>query len=291
MDIFRIRYFAALGVFAMASISAPTAAGAAATTNVPCDSTALITAINDAGAGDTLNLDHDCVYLLDGSTGPLPPINVPLTVHGNGSKIKRDPSAPPFRIFTVNADFRLDRVVLTRGDARNSPGSFGGAVAVFGGTTHLDRMTIKNNTATYSGGIGSLAGTTLIVSSSRIQGNFATINGGGAANDGTMSITDSVINNNTAGQKGGGLANDGTLRVTRSMVNNNRAGNVGGGIANVNGGTTILNRSTVNNNTADNAPGGIDNEAGANAVTLIRSNVRGNAPTNCSPTPVPGCVN
>ncbi|MFD2082531.1 hypothetical protein SAMN05421678_10223 [Actinopolymorpha cephalotaxi] len=286
----RIRHAAVAGVLGLAAAAVPVVANADTTTDVSCDSAALIDAINNAAPGDTLNLAAGCNYILNDSTGALPEISVPLTIHGFGSTIQRDPSASPFRLFTVNSTFNLDRVTLAGGDASASPGGFGGAVAVFSGTTNLTRVTIQNNRGNFSGGLGGVSGTIVTVSRSRIQNNFALVNGGGAANDGTMSLTDTVVTDNHAGQKGGGLANDGRLTVTRTTVNSNVADNVGGGIANLSPGTVSLIQSVVNNNTSNNAPGGIDNEAGAGAVTLSNSVVRGNTPTNCSPTPVSGCT-
>ncbi|WP_336115806.1 hypothetical protein [Streptomyces sp. PTD9-10] len=37
--------------------------------------------------------------------------------------------------------------------------------------------------------------------------------------------------------------------------------------------------------------GGFDNEGGVTSVTLNRSRVNGNVPTNCAPTVVTGCRN
>ncbi|MFD2355293.1 hypothetical protein ACFSTC_47600 [Nonomuraea ferruginea] len=142
---------------------------------------------------------------------------------GGNSTIQRDPAADAFRLFTVNSDFNLDRVKLLGGDARTSPGGFGGAVAVNSGTTNLNRVFIRNNTATFSGGLGGVAGAVVNVSNSNIQNNTATRNGGGAANDGRMTFIDTVVNNNRAGEKGGGIASDGILVVTGSVVNDNTA--------------------------------------------------------------------
>ncbi len=269
------------------AVGAP-AAGAGA--SVPCSGRALVKAIDNAASGATLYLTPGCRYVLNDLTGPLPAIDAPLTIRGGNSTIQRDPAADAFRLFTVNSDFNLDRVKLLGGDARTSPGGFGGAVAVNSGTTNLNRVFIRNNTATFSGGLGGVAGAVVNVSNSNIQNNTATRNGGGAANDGRMTFIDTVVNNNRAGEKGGGIASDGILVVTGSVVNDNTAGTVGGGVANIGPGTASIIRSIVNGNTANNAPGGIDNEGAPGAVTLTRSIVRGNTPTNCAPTFVQGCV-
>ncbi|MFI6928125.1 hypothetical protein ACIBIZ_49935 [Nonomuraea spiralis] len=277
-------------VLTAAAFAAGTPAAGAMVANVPCAGAALVNAINTAAPGATLFLTHGCTYVLNNSTGPLPSINAPLTIHGQNSTIRRDPTAAPFRLFTVNNNFNLDRVKLMGGDATTSPGGFGGAVAVNSGTTNLDRILVIKNTGTFSGGIGGIGGTIVNVSNSTIQFNSVTRNGGGAANDGRMTFTNSVINNNRAGERGGGIANDGILTVIRSVINDNSA-DVGGGVANFGPGTVTISRSVINNNTANNPPGGIDNEGAPGSVTLTASVVRGNVPTNCAPTPVPGCIN
>ncbi|MCF6468853.1 hypothetical protein FAF44_10690 [Nonomuraea sp. MG754425] len=291
MDKTRIYQAIGGGVLSAAAFVAGIPAAHAIVTIVPCSGAALVAAINTAAPGATLNLTPGCTYVLNNSTGPLPPINTPLTIHGRNSTIQRASGSSPFRLFTVNSNFNLDRVRLMGGDASTSPGAFGGAVAVNSGTTNLDSLIITNNTGTFSGGLGGINGTIVNVTNSVIQRNSATLNGGGAANDGRMTFSNSVINNNQAGAKGGGIASDGILVVNQSTVNDNTAGNVGGGIANIGPGTATVTRSVVNNNRANNAPGGIDNEGGAGTVTLTASVVRGNTPTNCAPTPVAGCVN
>lgn len=103
----------------------------AAVIPVPCNTPALIAAINTANANpgaDTLNL-AGCLYVLDSTTGPLPGITDQLTIHGNGSVIRRAAAAPNFRILTVRSTLNLDNITLTGG---NASGDFGGAIAVPG---------------------------------------------------------------------------------------------------------------------------------------------------------------
>ncbi|YCK37454.1 hypothetical protein ACNF49_26380 [Actinomadura sp. ATCC 39365] len=278
-------------VLSAAAFTAGTPAAGAAVANVPCSGAALVNAIDNAAPGATLNLSPGRTYVLNNSTGPLPSIDTPLTVHGQNSTIVRDAAASPFRLFTVNSNFNLDRVRLTGGDATTSPGGFGGAVAVNSGTTNLDRVLVQNNTGTFSGGLGGVGGTVVSVSNSNIQYNSATRNGGGATNNGRMSFTNSVLDNNRAGERGGAIASDGILTIIRSTIYDNAAGIVGGGVANIGPGTAVISRSVINDNRAGTAPGGIDNEGAPGSVTLTASVVRGNVPTNCAPTPVPGCVN
>ncbi|MGH3794549.1 MAG: hypothetical protein ACRDSP_06630 [Pseudonocardiaceae bacterium] len=241
------------------AMAALPATAEAATTLVPCNTTALVTAItNAAPSGDTLKLSGHCIYTL---TSPLPVIDKSLAIDGNGSAITRSASAPAFRIFDVTNKLNLDRIALSGG---NAAGDFGGAVAVQpGGTLNLDRSILTHNTAEFFGGISNAPGGTVNVSRSVIIRNQAMGDGGGAGNLGTMIFDRSVIEQNTAGGKGGGIVNL--------------------------GGTVKLDRTVVTQNRATSAPGGIDNQSGT--VTLTRSVVRNNVPTNCSPTTVPWCVN
>lgn len=282
----------AMSICALATVALPGTAYAA-TVPVPCNAMALKNAITAANANpgpDTLNLAPGCLYLLDNTTGPLPSVTDPLTIHGNVSRIQRDVAAAPFRIFSVNSTLNLDNITLTGGDAT---GDFGGAVAVFSpGALNLTNGIIFNNTADFSGGIGGLAGTTINIINSLITGNSVTVNGGGLFTDGTMNVTNTVIRSNSAGNLGGGVANSGVLHLLNTVINSNRAPGLsgkGGGIANVLPGVATLTNSVVTGNSSTLPPGGIDNEGVS--VSLIRSVVVVNSPTNCSPTSVPGCVN
>ncbi|MGW3041742.1 hypothetical protein ACWC9T_17295 [Kitasatospora sp. NPDC001159] len=259
-------------------------AAAHAQTFVPCDTTdlaAAITAANMATGPVVLDLAPGCTYNL---TSPLPDILADLTIHARHSTITRT-AAQPFRILTVRKSLRLCEATISNGDA---DGDFGGGIANFGTLTVTDSR-IRDNRGNFSGGIGAVAGTTTAITDSMITGNHAVHNGGGVANDGDMTISRSRIIDNSADQLGGGLANDGTLRIDDSNLNENQAGTGGGGLATFGNVTVTVDRSNINNNQSAIAPGGIYNNG--SSVTLIRSRVNGNSPTNClgSPTAVAGC--
>lgn len=277
----------ALCVAALATVVA-TATPASAQTVVPCNETALSSAItnaNTAGSG-TLVLARGCTYSL---VTALPSIQATITIVGRNTAITRDATAGAFGILSValGGNLTLTNTTITGGKAPD----FGGGIANRGRLT-VTGSSIHDNEANFSGGIGGGSGTVTRIVNTSVFDNTANVNGGGLANDGDMTIINSRITDNTAtGGVGGGLANDGTLRIVSSDVNENHApGNRAGGIANVGGGTTNITSSNVNNNTSALAPGGILNSGGT--VSLVASRVRGNAPTNCagSDIPVPNCA-
>ncbi|MFB7663532.1 hypothetical protein ACFC1R_06210 [Kitasatospora sp. NPDC056138] len=260
-------------------------AAAHAQTSVPCDTAALaaaITAANAATGPVTLDLAPGCTY---GLTSALPDILGDLTIHGRHSTITRTVTQS-FRILTVRKSLRLCDATISNGDA---DGDFGGGIANFGTLVVTDSR-IRDNRGNFSGGIGGVAGTTTTITDSMITGNHAVHNGGGVANDGDMTVSRSRIIGNSADQLGGGIANDGTLRIDDSNVNENQAGTGGGGLATFGNVTVTVVRSNINNNRSAVAPGGVYNDG--SSVTLTRSRVNGNTPTNCvgSPTTVAGCT-
>jgi len=106
-----------------------------------CAVSELVAAISQANAttaADTVNLKAGCTYTLiepvpgDPWEGGLPLVVNPLTIHGNGATIERDPAAPLFSLLgvqgsTAGGTFAVDHVTF-RGGASGS----GGAIAVRG---------------------------------------------------------------------------------------------------------------------------------------------------------------
>jgi hypothetical protein len=94
-----------------------------------------------------------------GPTG-LPVIDSAITIIGNGSTIKREPTAPEFRIFAVAATGRLtlQNTTVSGGVAVGRMGSYsysqGGAIYSIGGSVTLINSTISGNrTSQYGGGV------------------------------------------------------------------------------------------------------------------------------------------
>src|SRR5690349_7485338 len=116
-------YAAALLLAGTAALAAPAAAQASAAlpgpTVVPCSSSALVSAINQANAARfaVLLLSRGCNYVLTtaaaGDDG-LPPVTGRITVIGGpGTQISRSPSAGPFRILDVASGGALTLANLT----------------------------------------------------------------------------------------------------------------------------------------------------------------------------------
>ncbi|MGW2443589.1 hypothetical protein [Streptomyces sp. NPDC001675] len=198
-----------------------------------------------------------------------------------------------------------DQGTLRLTDSRirdNTAGGFGGGLAIqpretttAGGTATVEGSTLYDNTAnSFAGGGLFNDGGTVTVSNSSVTGNHVNAgDGAGLWNDSQMTVNDSTIADNVARDHGGGATNadGGRLTFNGSTVRNNSAGVQAGGIYNVNSGSIlVLNVSRVTRNKAGGAPGGVFNGAGSTVVNK-QSVIRENTPTNCSPSPVPGCVN
>ncbi|TVT33934.1 hypothetical protein FNH05_26890 [Amycolatopsis rhizosphaerae] len=202
----------------------------AATIAVPCDSAALISAIVTSAPGGTLVLAPGCTYTLDNSTGPIPVIDKPLTIHGNDSTISRDPGSAAFRILSVNSNVNIDRINLTGGAV---PGSIGAGITVFSGLANLNNVHLYGNVAASGGGLGVLSNATVRLTRSTITQNRGIQTGGGLSNTGQLAIGNSVINENEAGERGGGIINGRQLIISDTALNNNvttTPTSVGGGI-------------------------------------------------------------
>ena len=277
------------GVFASAVVllvGASMLAGATdAAAAIPCNTTALISAVQTASGGGTIILSSGCTYNLtvvnntaDGGTG-LPVITGNVTMQGNGATITRSAVAntPHFRMFDVtkSGTLTLNGVTLSNGIVDNNAQG-GGAVFNYG-TLAVSGSTFAGNsnpaTNGNSGGAIENSGT-MTVTTSTFTGNSA-MEGGGVFNQGTAAITQSTFTNNTAniygggaivnafgtttvdgctfvgntGPGGGAIDNDTTITISNSTFVNNTAGNNGGG-AIVNFGTATLTTSTLSRNAA-----------------------------------------
>ncbi len=154
----------------------------------------------------TLTSAYD--YYYGGDTG-LPLIRSQITIAGNGAKITRKSSAPPFRILAVGYD----------------PSSL-----IYGDLT-LDKVTISNGSSAANGGGIFNKGTLTLTNKSTISGNKSDANGGGIYNYGTADITGSTITTNRA-DNGGGVFNEGSLTISNSTISKNTGSNSGGGLFN-----------------------------------------------------------
>ncbi|MEU4037845.1 right-handed parallel beta-helix repeat-containing protein [Streptomyces collinus] len=285
----------ALAVAGMvAGLVAMPATAQAATTNVPCDSTALKNAIAGANSGDTLVLAHKCVYSYatpDNANNALPVITKKLTVDGRDATIQRDPTtAALFRIFEIDGpgNLALNDLTVRNGSAPGGPGGNifvqpGGTLSLThsvvtngtatdggnifangGGTIDLARSVVRNGTAFDGGGFFILASATVRIRHSAIHDNTSAGFGAGISSRGNLTIADNTtISDNATGGVGGGLANSGPTTIDDSKIFSNTAASTGGfrgggGIFNLNTGTVILHHTRVEHNTVTakaNAPG------------------------------------
>ncbi|MFJ5533421.1 hypothetical protein [Streptomyces sp. NPDC093261] len=246
--------------------------------SVPCDTTALTTAIATAPAGSTLVLARHCTYHLTtayaGADG-LPPIDKQLTIEGRDATIVRDgPTAGAFRIFHVTStgDLRLDDVTIRGG---NAPDGGGGILVDTSGNLKLTKVALDNNHAdSQGGGVDVVSGATAYISRSWFTFNNSGGSGGGLQSDGTVTTDGVEFDRNFAVSNGGGIDHDSGDGVYRNTtLQYNTVGNDGGGI-DIDGGTVqFVNSKILNNTTTGIQGGGIWNGA---SLTLIKTEVSGN---------------
>lgn len=167
----------------------------------------------------------------------LPRITSAITIEGNGATIRRDGSAPNFRIFEVtgHGNLTLNNTTVSGG---NSSSFIGGGI-FNEGTLTLNNSTVSGNNSRHGGGI---------------------------ANWGSATLNNSTVSGNGYGF-GAGIHN----RVMMTLNNSTVSGNSGTGL--VNDFTMTLNNSTVSGNTNN----GIWNSPYFATLNLVRSVVSGNA--------------
>lgn len=287
------------GVFAALIFAAlPIGAASAKTFTVPCDSNALVTAINNANLDtvkDTINLSAGCNYVLtapasvdaDGPDG-LPVITTPVNILGNGATISRstDPATVPFRILKVDTSGVLttNNVILQNGLLEDSPVSAGAGILNRGSASLLS-TSLRNNNVVINGGVAFPIG-----------GAVANVQGA------TFSMTYGDVTGNSAQSPpcgcsptvfgvplGGGIANGGALSINQTSIVGNEAVAeafvafaVGGGISSGGNpsasldvrGAKILNNTVGTEGLTDAAIGG---GIGANTLTMTGTEVGNNS--------------
>ncbi|MDJ0863676.1 MAG: choice-of-anchor Q domain-containing protein [Gammaproteobacteria bacterium] len=194
------------------------------------------------GSGaDTLVLRPGSTHTLDsvyteffGPTG-LPVITSKIRIEGNGASIRRQATAPAFRILAVSsASLTLHGMTITGGSIVDSPG---GGIYALDSTVDITKSTVSGNT---------------------VGGETSFSDGGGLhAADSTVTITESTFSGNSAHGSGGGIRTSSSrATITNSTVSGNTAGSDGGGVALRYGSATIAN-STLSGNTARGSGGGV----------------------------------
>ncbi|OQY99984.1 MAG: hypothetical protein B6D41_00475 [Chloroflexi bacterium UTCFX4] len=243
-------------LLALAAMIVPLAP-AQAMSDVPCDATALINAIQNAvtaGGSQTLSLATNCTYTLTAANNgggtpeanglPIIANNVNLTIVGNSATIQRDANAPHFRMFSIDngSTLVLSAVTLRGGRAadgkKNRFAGSGGAIHNRG-TLQISLSNILENRAGDAGksvnrggdGGGIWSSGTLVIAESNIGKNSAGIGaagaiqnvpegwGGGIYSYGNTTITNSAIYKNTTGKGGyGGGHGGGIAHLTKKLV-------------------------------------------------------------------------
>lgn len=190
----RHRGLSSLVTLALTGVAAASAAVPAHAVAVPCNTAALIAAINNANLNvDTvIDLEPYCLYEVTapytaGADDGLPPITNTngVTINGHHATIKRVSTAP-FRLFevgtsaTVLGRLTLNDLTVMNGQPAGPVG--GGAVLVNRNSTFAGtNVAFQGGTANIGGGIRFLPGTTGTLTDSRITDNRTT---GGASTGG-----------------------------------------------------------------------------------------------------------
>jgi len=292
---------AGAAVFA-APAAAQASAAVAAPIAVPCSSSALVTAINQANRAGTatLQLAQGCDYVLTRTVAEddgLPPVTGKITIIGGpGTEISRAQSAGLFRILEVfnGGALTLVNLTVTNGHLAGVGGfDDEGAGIRNGGTLDLRhvRLTGNRNDGGFGGGLYVDGGARATISDSDLVANSAIGGSGGAVFSlGNLAIDQSALTGNTADDGGGVLTLTGsTTRISRTAMNGNIATRQGGGIQNQ--GNMVLTGDQVTFNRAIQRGGGIFNP-GSGTVTLQQTLVAFNSPDNCNPQgTIAGCRN
>jgi len=296
-------YAGAVLLAGAAVLAAPAAAQASAAlpgpAMVPCNSTNLVTAIQNANHGGpaTLLLARGCNYVLataaNGDVG-LPPVTGKITlIGGHGTQISRDPAAPPFRILKVETGGALTLVNLTVANGQlTGARDFGGGIQDLG-TLVLRNVRLTGNSvngsAANGGGLFVDRAAQATISNSELDHNSA--GGGGAIfSFGALTVDQSALAGDTADFGGAINAGPGsTTRISGTVVTRNRAGREGGGILNV--GAMALSSDLVTFNQASEVGGGLFNDPTRGTVSLRFTVVAFNTPDNCFPQgAIRGCL-
>jgi hypothetical protein len=269
---------------------------------VPCDTAALVAAINAANSsgGATLNLARRCTYNVTTASSPnpqlgdtgLPVITSRITLNGSRTTIAGNNSTFRILMVTGSGNLTVQNLTITGG---NTPGP-GGGIFNDEGTLVLNNTRVTGNTSAggmMSAGGGIASGTfatgplgTTVLNRSQVDHNTSSGSAGGILNHGgTLVLSGSKVDDNTAAQGGGGIASgtggmggagSSVLVLNSSQVSDNTA-NGGpmagaGGIAN--GGTATISGSDIEDNTAPGgAGGGILNHG---VMTMSSTRVTGN---------------
>lgn len=162
----------------------------------------------------------------------LPPIALPLTIHGNGATLIRDEGSEPFRFLelTVNSSLTMSDVTLQNGDVGEE--DWGGAIYASSASLHLSNVRLVNNRADNGGGIYLTFGALTLTDCEFIE-NHAYFGGGGVNLDSAkVSISNCRFADNTTDAQGAGISSESaTLVIEDSLfLKNLNTGTRGGAL-------------------------------------------------------------
>ncbi|MFE5861756.1 hypothetical protein ACFQ77_14545 [Streptomyces virginiae] len=281
-------------------MAATTAVVPAHAVTVPCDTAALITAINNANLNvDTvIDLEPYCLYevaapYMAGADDGLPPITNAngVTINGRNATIKRVGSSS-FRLFEVGTsavvpgNLTLNDLTVMNGQPSGAAG--GGAVLVNNNSTFAGtNVALQGSTGNIGGGVRFRTGTTGTLTDSRISDNRTTGGasiGGGLYSEGQVTLVNTHITSNRA-RLGGGIGHaSGTLTVSGGSIKHNTAFDNGGGINTDGNGTLNVTGTAITDNRV--TTGGLGSGAGGGVFvgfggtkTFTNSTIEGNTVT------------
>ncbi|MEV7446251.1 hypothetical protein AB0O22_34775 [Streptomyces sp. NPDC091204] len=260
----RPRGLSSLVILALTGAAAASAAVPAHAVAVPCDTAALITAINNANLNvDTvIDLEPYCLYEVTapytvGADDGLPPItnNAGVTINGHNATIKRV-ATTNFRLFEVGTsaavpgNLTLNDLTVMNGQPGAAIG--GGAVLLNSNSTFAGtNVAFQGGTANLGGGARFRTNSTATLTDSRISDNRTTggaSTGAGLYSEGRVTLVNTHITSNRA-RVGGGLAHSsGALTLTGGSVKHNTAFDDGGGIYTDGNGTLSVTGTAITDN-------------------------------------------
>ena len=210
---------AALAGAALVAGPAAAQAQSAATFQIPCRVSALVSAINNAnsGSGGIIVLPANCNYDITAAAVPgdgLPVITGHVVLSGAHNTAIRRRAAAAFRLFAVAAggSLSLTSITVDGGSTTSTGGGIQNA-----GILVVNQAVFTNNTAGNGGALANSAGGTTRVSDSEFERNTTTGVGGGAIiNFADLTVAGSVRPGNTAPINGGAVNTQpgGTTRLT-----------------------------------------------------------------------------
>lgn len=170
-------------------------------------------------------------------------VSGPLVIAGPGADRLFVSGGGSSRIFQVSAtagEVSIRRMTLTFGHANGAATDGAGGAILHDGTAtlKLERCHLADNSAFTFGGALAVVGGSVLVRDSSFSGNSANGTGGGGgaiANQGTLAVINSTFSGNeapnvAAGQGGGGaITNAGIMSLSHSTVTGNRASAAAGG--------------------------------------------------------------